>query len=334
VTARGLVGVLAIAVSLTVAPAAQAHIHSGLAAVDYRAKTFPLRGLRQALTISIYKTDRALRLTVRPGHTVTVVGYVHEPFIRVGRDRVMVNKASPTAAAAGLLREPQRPDSDSQWILHSRGQTVVWHSAGLRGLPPGLSRAAWRVPLIVDGRPAALAGEIWRVPAPSLWPWLLLGTPFALAVAWIVVRARDRLRPAAAILGVVAAASVVAAAAAFALAGSATEGRWVEGANELVFALAGTIVLARGTPNARALAAGGLGLLALAVGLGKLPVLLHGVVLSAFPATATRLAVSVAIWAGAAASALGLVAFFEILDEPQSAPTLDQRPRAWERALD
>jgi hypothetical protein len=333
VTARGLVAVLVAVAALAAAPAADAHLHSGLTAVDFRASAFPLRGLGRALTVSIYKTDRALRLTVKPGHTVTVVGYLREPFIRLGNDRVLVNGGSPTAAAAGLLRRPQRTNAARDWILQSRGRTVVWHSAGLRGLPPGLDRATWHVPLIVDGRPAELSGEIWRVPAPRLWPWLLLGIPFALAVPAILLRGRAHVRPAVVILGSIAAASVFTTAAAFALAGNATEGRWFESATEVVFALVGTIVLVRGTRNAQALAAGGLGLLAFAVGLSKLPVLLHGVVLSAFSPTVTRAAVAVAIWAGAAASALGLVVFFEVLEEPEGVPAPDERPRAWKHAL-
>jgi hypothetical protein len=333
VTTKRLVAVLAVAATLVFAPAADAHVHSGLSATDYRATAFPLRGLRTALTLSIYKTDRALRLTVRPGHSVTVIGYLGEPFIRLGGGRVLVNEGSPTAAAAGLLKKAQRPNAGSRWILESRGQTVVWHSAGLRGLPPGLNRSTWRVPLIVDGRPAALAGEIWRVPAPRLWLWLLIGVPFALATAAIFLRADALMRAAVPILGAIAAAAAAVTALAFAVSGSATEARWVEGGTELALALAGVVLLVRGTPTARVFAAGGLGLLALAVGITRLPVLLHGVVLSAFPATATRLAVAVAIWAGAAASAVGLAVFFDVVEDPQALPAPDEPPRAWERAL-
>jgi hypothetical protein len=44
------------------------------------------------------------------------------------------------------------------------------------------------------------------------------------------------------------------------------------------------------------------------------PVFLHGVVLSAFPATPARAAVALTIWIGAAATALGLVLFAELLE--------------------
>jgi hypothetical protein len=193
-----------------------------------------------------------------------------------------------------------------------------------------VKRAGWRVPVLVDGRRKALAGEIWRVPAPPLWPWLSLGAPFAISVLLILLgRRHDRLRAGASGFGALAAAGAIATAVTFAVSGSATEGRWLEGANEIVFALVGVAFLVRGSANARAFAAGGLGLLALAAASTKIPALLHGVVLSALPATPTRLAVAVALWAGAAATIVGLVIFFEVLDEPQLSPR-DEPPRAWE----
>jgi hypothetical protein len=183
-----------------------------------------------------------------------------------------------------------------------------------------VTRGTWEVPVVVDGRRAALTGAIWRVPRPRLWPWLVLGAPFALAVALVLVRRRSELRRTTLVLGALSAAAAIAVAGAFALASSANGGHLIEGANELVFAVVGIGVVAFGSPNARAFAAGGLGLLALAVGLSKIPALLHGVVLSALPATPTRLAVSVAIWAGAAATILGLIVFFELLEEGEQLP--------------
>ena len=52
-----------------------------------------------------------------------------------------------------------------------------------------------------------------------------------------------------------------------------------------------------------------MGFLGLGVGLSKIPVFLHGVVLSVLPGTIARLIVSVTISAGAAATALGLLVF-------------------------
>lgn len=57
-----------------------------------------------------------------------------------------------------------------------------------------------------------------------------------------------------------------------------------------------------------------MGFLGLGVGLSKIPVFLHGVVLSVLPGTIARLIVSVTISAGAAATALGLLVFEESFD--------------------
>jgi hypothetical protein len=173
-----------------------------------------------------------------------------------------------------------------------------------------------RLPLsahVVDGRHAALTGEIRRVQPPPAWPWLVVGLPFVAATAVLLLRRRGLERGAVA-LGVVAGAATLVTAAAFAFASNASEGRWVEAGNEAVFALVGLAVIARGSRDARVTAAGALGLLALAVGLTKVPVFLHGVVLSALPATPARVAVALAIWIGAAATALGLVLFADLLE--------------------
>ncbi len=49
--------------------------------------------------------------------------------------------------------------------------------------------------------------------------------------------------------------------------------------------------------------------------------LLHGVVLWVLPATSARVAVVLTIWAGAAATAVGLAVFFELLERGQTVPS-------------
>ena len=138
--------------------------------------------------------------------------------------------------------------------------------------------------------------------------------PFVALTAWLLARRRSSVRPAGLFLGALAAAGTLVTAAAFALEASASQGRWLEAANELMFVLIGLAVVARGTAEARSIAGGALGLLALAVGLSKVPVFLHGVVLSALPATATRTSVAFTISAGAAATAVGLAVFVDLLE--------------------
>ena len=183
----------------------------------------------------------------------------------------------------------------------------------MRGLPPGIDRGRWTIPLRVDGRRDRLTGELVRVEAPSPWPWLALGLPFV-AVTAVALRRRRALPRAAVVLGVLAGAATIVTAAVFAFASNASQGRWIEAGNETVFALVGLAVVVRGSRSGRVIAAGALGLLALAVGLTKVPVFLHGVVLSALPATPARAVVALAIWIGAAATALGIVLFDEVLE--------------------
>jgi len=288
---------LVTALALASPSLAHAHVRTGAVAVDYRVRVFPTH---LPLATHVYLGDRAVRITVRPGHAVTVFGYGGEPFVRVNHTGVTVLK-SPTAGALRLIPH------------HSNGRSFVWHDARVRGLPPGVDRGRWAIPIVVDGRRARLSGEIWRVPAPPAWPWLVLGLPFAAATV-VLLRRRRRLQLSAVILGAGAGAATIATTVTFAFASNASEGRWVEAGNEAAFALVGLGVVARGSRDARVTAAGALGLLALAVGVTKVPVFLHGVVLSVLPAAAARIDVALTIWIGAAATALGLVPFAEILD--------------------
>jgi hypothetical protein len=169
-------------------------------------------------------------------------------------------------------------------------------------LPPDTNRRKWAVPLSVDGRRVRLAGDLWRVPAPALWPWIALGLPFIVLTGLALLSGRSPLiRAATLVFGVAAGVATIAIAMGFMFVSNASEGRWVEGGNELVFAVVGLALVARGSADARVASAGALGLLGITVGVSKLSVLLHGVVLSALPATVARGTVALAIWAGAAA---------------------------------
>jgi hypothetical protein len=295
-----LVGVLALAVALAAPGVASAHVRSGVIAVDYRAdvsRTPP------GVAGRIYGSDLAVRLTAGAARSVVVLGYLGEPFIRIGPARVVVMKASPTAGGARVV---------------AHGRSVVWHDSRLRGLAPGVQRRHWTIPLIVDGHRTRLEGDLRRVKAPPAWPWIALGVPFLLVtVLLLVVRPMHWVRVGAAAFGLAAAVGLVAIGAGFALDSYASEGKWVEAANELVFALVGVVVVVRGKPDTRAMAGGALGLLGLGVGLSKFPVFLHGLVLSVLPSDVARAVVALTIAAGAAATCLGLVIFTAALEAPE-----------------
>jgi hypothetical protein len=317
--------VLVAGLALAAPGTAGAHLRTSRAAVDYRATVSQLGPpLAGAVAVRVYRADLALGLTALGGHRVVVLGYLGEPFLRLGSSGVSVNAASPTAAGARLT-PPHRRSGHPVWRLRSRRPSVIWHDARVRGLPSGVTARRWAVPLLVDGRRTRLEGTIQRVDAPSAWPWLALGALFAAVTgALLALRPQQLLRTACAGLGAVAAAATLTSAIGFALASTASEGTWIEGANEAVFALVGAAFIVRGSRDAKAFAGGLLGLLGLAAGLTKLPVLLHGIVLSALPGELARLAVVLAIGAGAAAAILGVVVFFDVLEHYEEPELLER----------
>jgi hypothetical protein len=195
------------------APAgADAHLRSGVVAVDYRAS---LVSPNPAVKARVYQSDRALSVTAEPGHTVVILGYLGEPFVRIAGGRVAVNAASLTAAGLGLL---EGSSVGTGWRLSSRGETFVWHDRRLRGLPAGVDRKRWAIPLVVDGRSAQLTGVLQRVERPPAWPWIVVGLPFVLVTALLLLRRRMyRVRAAAVALGVTSAVGMLATGAGFAL---------------------------------------------------------------------------------------------------------------------
>ncbi len=311
-TRAGRVAAIAALALLAAPSAAAAHLRTGVVALDYRAGVGQLTPpLRAAVAVRVYPSDLALGLTARRGHTVAVPGYLGEPFLRLGPAGAEVSTRSPTAATAGLLRK----GSGSGWRLISNRPTVVWHDVRVRELAPWLARRSWALPLTVDGRHARLAGEVWRVNRPAPWPWLAFAVPFAAcAILLLVRRPSSPVRAASVAFGALAGVAMLVTMAAFAFDPNASAGTWLEAGNETAFALVGFAFLARGGRDSRAIAGGALGLLGLAAGLSKLPVLLHGVVLSQLPAWAARSGVVLMIAAGATATVLGLVVFFESLD--------------------
>jgi hypothetical protein len=307
--------VLVAGAALLLPSTASAHLRTSRSAVDYRAFALPVQA---PLHVRIYPSDLAVGLTLVGRGRVVVLGYVGEPFLRLEPDGVFVNAASPTAAGAKLT--PAHTGSrQALWERRSRRPAVIWHDARVRGLPAGVSSGTWRIPLLVDGRNSRLEGTIQRVDPPAGWPWVALGAAFVAAAAFTLLR-RSLLHRAAAWLGAIAAGAALVSVAGFALSSGASQGAWVEGANEAVVAVVGALFLVWGSSDAKAIAGGVLGLLGLSAGLTRLPVLLHGIVLSALPGVLARVAVVVAISAGAAAATLGLVVFFQALkhyEEPE-----------------
>jgi LysE type translocator len=116
-----------IVVAAFVAPgAADAHIRSGVIAVDYRVTVYRLLPpFATAIKVQVSESDRALSLTAGRGHLVVVLGYSGEAFLRLDSAGVAVNMASATAVSTGLVERPGRaPGGRAAWRTQSDGPTT------------------------------------------------------------------------------------------------------------------------------------------------------------------------------------------------------------------
>lgn len=267
---------LAAGVAALVFPSvAAAHLRSGTVAVDYEARIAKAPG--GPVSVGVYQSDRALHVSIARGHSLVVYGYLGEPLLRIGREGNAVAATSPTAAAAKLT---------------THGRSAVWHDVRTNS-------ARWTVPIAVDGRRMSIDGTTEKLPHPAVWPWLLL-----LAALGVV-----GLRASPAILGVVASAAGIVVAVVFAVDSYASAGTWIQSVDEIFFAAVGFGVLRWGPPVARLPAALWLSLVGLAIGLSKIQVFLHAVVLAVLPGDAVRVLVAAAVAAGLTGTAAGCVAY-------------------------
>jgi hypothetical protein len=187
------------------------------------------------------------------------------------------------------------------------GRSATWHDPRIRARP-----GAFAVPFLVDGRRATLRGEIRKVPAPAWWPWLLLASPFLVALA-VALRRDDDTWPMR--FAIVAGVATALAALGFALDRYASAGIYVESANEILIAVACLVVAIR-VPRARFAIAGAVGTLALFLAATKATVLGRGIVFSGFGATPTRALVVIALTSGLAAVILATWHFLQAADAP------------------
>jgi hypothetical protein len=320
--------VIAAAALLGTPARALAHVGSGSIGTDYEARVVGIRPLAPWLSPKVLDGDQRLQLSVPPPHVVIVRGDLGEPFLRFSPSGVAVNLGSPTATAAHVLPPSQAAVGGVRWRHLPSGHVFAWHENRLRPEPvtgnvgDGPRRVAgWAIPLMVDGRRAALTGNEWFAPAPSPWPWMVVALAGLAAAVLVALRASERTRRATAyaLLPPVVGALLAGWLGIF-LAGRAS-------ALTLAFAalfitvsavFAGIAVAACAGP-ARAGVVALVGGFAAAFAVPELPAFVHGFVLSALPAWQARLMVVVALSGGLA---IGIVC------APTVAAVLDVSPTA------
>jgi hypothetical protein len=196
---RLLVVLLTLLATLAVAGPAAAHVGGGAAGSDFDARVLTVTPHVPGLGVRVLQFGDELEVVNRTGAEVVVPGYDDEPYLRIGPDGVWRNANSP-ATYINLDRYaqvdlPDHADRDAQpdWQQVSTEPHYVWHYHRTHWmsesqLPPAVAADpgsahtvfAWTVPLVHDGAPVEVAGELTWSPPPS--PWLVWPLYAALAL--------------------------------------------------------------------------------------------------------------------------------------------------------
>jgi hypothetical protein len=301
-----LVGVAAIA--LSVAAPASAHGPVDPIASSYLAR---VGSAPAGVDAKVVDGDQRMWLRVARGITVTVLDYRGAPYLRFAPSGVAVNESSamyylnqtPVALTPPADLGPSTPP---HWHPLESGNTYTWHDGRLHALAsvalaPGASFVGrWRVPLVVDGRPAVITGGLWHAEDPSIvWFWPIAVLIACVLAGWRLRRPRlDRLL--ARVLGVTAVLALSVAVAVRALHGrpAVSVFEMIELALVLAFAawaLFRLLFVRHGYFTYFVIA-----LVALWQGAELIPTLLYGFVLAAGPAWLARTAAVVCLGTAAA----------------------------------
>ncbi|MEP6660691.1 MAG: hypothetical protein ABJD24_12305 [Acidimicrobiales bacterium] len=197
---KRVVAFVALAALSLVGPGAIAASAHGADESNYRSVVTSIAPSTTAFTVRTIELGSRLELTVAQGHTVLVNGYDGEPYLRIGYDGVYENFHSPShwvnKDRYGRVALPPEANSDlpPEWVRVGNGPSVRWHDHRTHWmalvLPPIVQPAqgerhiiepAWKVPLVLDGQPAEVTGELTWEPAPSALPWLVGAAAEAIA---------------------------------------------------------------------------------------------------------------------------------------------------------
>jgi len=200
-------GVVAVVLGASVRPAG-AHSGDPSPATNYRSEVTGVEPALDDVDVSVIDLGARVALTVRGDHTVVVLGYSGEPYLRIGPDGVWANTRSPATYfnqdRYGRTVPPPDADAGAQPVWHrvSSARTARWHDHRTHWMSPTpppevaadpeVSRIIdrWKIPLLVDGRRATVMGQLAWEPSPAAWPWLsgIAGLTILAAVAGLLRR--------------------------------------------------------------------------------------------------------------------------------------------------
>ena len=310
---RRLALIVAVA-GAVLAPATPAFAHAGdtPGATAYRTTVTAISEPERGLTVRTVEAGARLELSNDTGHSVEVLGYAGEPYLDVRPDGTWQNVNSPAAyvneTLSGETPVPAYadPTAPPTWRKISDSTTVRWHDQRTHWLddarPPQAvadpSRAHrlrdWTVPLRAQVRTFEIRGTLDWEPPPRAWLWWAGAALAGLAAAALAHRWPRSVGPVALIAGL----APLGYAAALALDG---------GTPSPVVVLAGLLGLAAGYRHPPFFLALSGAVVALFGGFGQVSVYAAAVLPAAGPGWLTRLAVTVALGAGAGLALTGVL---------------------------
>ena len=181
---------------------ASAHTISGPRPTNYRSRVVAIAPAIPGITVRIVDLGAKIEVTNRTATEITVLGYVAEPYLRIGPNGVFENLHS---QATYLNRSRQNGTvplgidtsrgATPEWKKISGGHTARWHDHRIHWMspqpPPIVAQSPGtfqhlsqqNVVFLHNGDRVAIAVALDWVPAPSGLPWLVpLVALFALGV--------------------------------------------------------------------------------------------------------------------------------------------------------
>ena len=214
---RHLVALAIAACALGVAPST-AFAHGAVGATDYRNELTEVTGDATGVEVRLVALGERLEATRTSAAEVVILGYQHEPYLRLDSEGVWRNTSSPATYlnedryAAVVLPPQADAGAAPTWEHLSSGDTVSWHDHRSHWMSPepppivqgepDLEHVVYedQIALVVDGREVTIGTRVTWVPPPDS-TWWLVGASAAGAIAIVAVTRWRRSAPAFTLLG-------------------------------------------------------------------------------------------------------------------------------------